>query len=60
MGDHAVHGCELLFDAEMAAKVCAEVRFRMGGESPCAEDRPCPLLPRDLGAALVPAQRVAE
>lgn len=50
----AVNGCDVLFDAETAARVRTEVSSRMGGVCPCDDGRRCPLLPEGFGAALLP------
>lgn len=39
------YGCEVVYDAETAALVRAEVQARLGGECPCDRDETCPLLP---------------
>lgn len=44
---NTMHGCDLLFDADTAARVRAEIVAKMG-RCPCDEGRRCPLLPDDL------------
>ena len=46
-----MYGCYVLFDAETAAEVQAEVRAKMGGVCPCDEDKQCPLLPASKAVA---------
>lgn len=54
------YGCEVVYDAETAALVRAEIQARLGGECPCDRDEPCPLLPRSGVTSLpVPAQRTS-
>lgn len=56
-----MHGCELLFDAETAARVIAQVRAASGGECPCDKGQRCPMLPDDVGSLFsgppLPTQR---
>lgn len=61
-----MHGCDIVFSADTAEKVKAELS-RQWGQCPCDETR-CPLLPRDSDIAnlapclaeMVPATRRSE
>lgn len=47
-----MYGCELLFTAEAAQKIRAEIILRTGS-CPCDTGQRCPLLPADLAPLMV-------
>lgn len=53
------YGCDVLFDAETAVKVRAEISAKMGGECPCEAGKRCPLLPDGFAASLIPTPKWA-
>jgi hypothetical protein len=53
-----LYGCDVVFDAETAKRVRAEVSARLGGVCPCEADVPCPLLPADMGTLFLPAPQL--
>lgn len=53
-----MYGCELVFDAETAEMVRAEVSSRLGGVCPCEADDPCPLLPADMSILFLPTPQL--
>lgn len=55
-----MYGCEVLYDAETAERVKAQVRgmMGMGGQCPCDRDQPCPLLPENPDAIVLPLPTV--